>query len=341
VKLPLKKIAQTVGGKVIGDDRLMITGVNSLDAAESGEISFFADKRFRGSLKRTEASAVIITEQSDLYDGPQLVVSNAALSFAKVVSLFAPPVPRYPGISERAVVHENSHIGKDVSIYPMAYVGNEAEIGNEAVLFPGVFVGDRVKIGSRSVIHPNVAILQDCIIGNNVVIHAGVVIGADGFGYVKDGSKSAKIPQVGIVQIDDDVEIGANSCIDRAALGKTWLKRGVKIDNLVQVAHNVVIGEDTVVVAQTAFAGSVNVGREVTIAGQVGISDHIDIGDGAIIGSQSGLAKSVPPGEILFGSPAMPHRLWLKTSGLIKKLPQFNERLRGLEKKMEELEKKV
>jgi UDP-3-O-[3-hydroxymyristoyl] glucosamine N-acyltransferase len=339
VERPLKDIVQAVGGKIIGDDSVMITGVNSLDAARSGEISFFADRRFKESLKKTEASAVIITEKSDLYHGSQVIVPNAALAFAGVASLFAPPVPRHPGISERAAVHENSRIGKDVSIYPMVYVGNGAEIGDETVLFPGVFVGDRVRIGKRTVIYPNVTVLQDCLIGNDVILHAGVVIGSDGFGYVKDGSRSVKIPQLGIVQIDDDVEIGANTCIDRAALGRTWLKRGVKVDNLVQVAHNVVIGEDTVVVAQTGFSGSVNVGREVIIAGQVGLADHIDIGDGAIIGSQSGIAKSVLPGEVLFGSPAIPHRLWLKTSGLIKKLPEFNERLRNLEKRMEELEK--
>ncbi len=340
MELLLKKIAQEVGGKIIGDDSIVITGINSLDEAGSGELSFYADRRFKESLKKTEASAVIISEQNDLFSGSQVIVSNPQLAFAGVIRLFAPPVPRHPGVSERAVVHENSRIGKDVSIYPTAYVGDGAVIGDETILFPGVFVGDRVRIGNRSVIYPNVTILEDCLIGNDVIIHAGVVIGSDGFGYVKDGSRSVKIPQIGIVQIDDHVEIGANSCIDRAALGRTWLKRGVKVDNLVQVAHNVVIGEDSVVVAQTAFAGSVNVGREVTIAGQVGLADHIDIGDRAIIGSQSGIAKSVPPGEILFGSPAMPHRLWLKTSGLIKKLPQFSERLRGLEKRIKELEEK-
>jgi len=341
VEFPLKKIAQKVDGKVIGDDCLMITGVNSLDAAQSGEISFFADRRFKKSLEKTEASAVLITEQSDLYNGPQVIVSNTALAFAKVVSLFAPPVPRHPGISERAVVHESSRIGKDVSIYPMVYVGSDTVIGDGTVLFPGVFVGDRVKIGNRSVIYPNVTILEDCLIGNDVILHTGVVIGSDGFGYVRDGSRSVKIPQIGIVQIDDHVEIGANSCIDRAALGGTWLKRGVKIDNLVQVAHNVVIGEDTVVVALTGFSGSVNVGREVVIAGQVGIADHKDIGDQAVIGPRTGIAKNVLPGEVLSGAPAMPHRLWLKTSHLTRRLPEFNGRLRDLEKKMEELEKKV
>lgn len=338
---PLKKIVQAVGGKIIGNDSIMITGVNSLDAAKPGEISFFADRRFKESLKKTEASAVIISEESDLYHGSQVIVQNAALAFAKVVGLFAPPLPTHPGISERAYVHENSRIGKDVSIYPGVYVGNEAEIGDETILFPGVFVGARVRIGKRTVIYPNVSVMHNCLIGNDVIIHAGVVIGSDGFGYVKDGARSVKMPQIGIVQIDDHVEIGANTCIDRAALGRTWLKRGVKVDNLVQVAHNVVIGEDTVVVAQTGFSGSVTVGREVVIAGQVGLADHIEVGDGAIIGSQAGISKSVLPGEVLFGSPAIPHRLWLKTSGLTKKLPEFSERLRYLEKRMEKLEKKI
>jgi len=337
----LEEIAREVGGDVIGEGSTIITGVNSLDTAGPGEVSFFVDRRFKKDLKTTKASAIIVSEKNDLYNGPQIVTSNAALAFAVVTGFFAPSVPKYPGISEQATVHESSRVGQDVSIYPMVYVGKDAEIGDETVLFPGVFIGDRVRIGKGAVLYPNVSILQNCIIGNDVIIHAGAVIGADGFGYVKDGSKSAKVPQIGIVQIDDDVEIGANTCIDRAALGKTWLQRGVKIDNLVQVAHNVVIGEDSIVIAQTAFAGSVSVGREVIIAGQVGLADHIDIGDKAIIGSQSGIAKSVHPGEVLFGSPAMPHRLWLKTSGLIKKLPQFSERLRDLEKKIEELEEKL
>jgi len=341
LELTLKKIAQEVDGKVVGDDSIVIKGVNALDAAVTGDLSFFVDRRYKKDLKTTQASAVIVSEKNELYDGPQIVTSNAALAFAVVTGFFAPSVPIYPGISEKATLHESCIVGQDVSIYPMVYVGKDAEIGDETVLFPGVFIGDRVRIGKGTVLYPNVSVLQDCIIGNNVIIHAGAVIGADGFGYVKDGSKSAKVPQIGIVQVDDDVEIGANTCVDRAALGRTWVQRGVKIDNMVQVAHNVVIGEDSMVIAQTGFSGSVSVGREVIIAGQVGLADHVDIGDKAIIGSQSGIAKSVHPGEVLFGTPAMPHRLWLKTSGLIKKLPQFSERLRGLEKKIEELEKKL
>ena len=341
MKLSLKKIANLVGGNVIGNDSFIIEGINSLDAATQGEISFFADRKYKESLRKTKASAIIVSEENLLFKGPQVVVSNPALAYAKVVSIFAPPVPRYPGISEQAVLHDSARIGKDVSIFPLVYVGEEASIGNDAVLFPGVFIGDRVRIGNGTVVYPNVTILQDCQIGNNVIIHAGTVIGSDGFGFVRDGAVSVKIPQIGTVRIDDDVEIGANSCIDRAALGKTWIKRGVKTDNLVHVAHNVVIGEDTIIVAQAAISGTVHIGSQVIIGGQVGISDHVEIGDRVMIGSQSGVPKSIPSGEVVSGTPAMPHRLWLKTSGIIRRLPQFNEHLRHLEKRVAELEKKI
>lgn len=339
MELPLKKIAQIVDGNVIGNDTIIITGINSLNAAGPGELSFFNSSRYRTELQKTKASAVIVPEENDLFKGPQVVISNPELAYARVAGIFAPPIHRHPGVSERAVVHKSACIGKNVSIYPFVYVGKGVEIGDDTILFPGVFIGERVRIGSRTVIYSNVNIMQDCLIGNDVIIHAGTVIGGDGFGFVRDGSKSVKIPQTGIVKVDDHVEIGANSCIDRAALGKTWIKMGVKTDNLVQVGHNVVIGEDTIVVAQAAIAGSVHIGREVIIGGQVAVSDHLEIGDRAMIGSQSGIAKSVLPGEVVSGSPSMPHRLWLKTSGLIKRLPIFHKRLRDLEKRVEELEK--
>jgi UDP-3-O-[3-hydroxymyristoyl] glucosamine N-acyltransferase len=221
----------------------------------------------------------------------------------------------------------------------MVYVGEGVVIGNDVTLFPGVFIGDRVKIGDKTRVYPNVTILHGCIIGKEVIIHAGSVIGSDGFGFVRDGSVNVKIPQIGFVQIDDQVEIGANNTIDRAAMGKTWIKRGVKTDNLVQVAHNVVIGEDTVIVAQTALGGSAQIGKGVIIGGQVAVSDHVKVEDGAMIGSQSGVPKSISKGQIVSGTPAMPHRLWLKTRGLIPRLPQFTERLRSLERKVAGLEK--
>ena len=339
--LSLKKIASLVGGNVIGNDSLIIEGINSLDAAVQGEISFFADRKYKESLGKTKASAIIVSEENLLFKGPQVVVSNPALAYARVASIFVPPVPRYPGISEQAVLHDSTRIGKDVSIYPLVYVGEEALIGDNVIMFPGVFIGDRVKIGNGTIIYPNVTILHDCQIGKNVIINAGTVIGSDGFGFVRDGPVSVKIPQIGMVQIDDDVEIGANSCIDRAASGKTWIKRGVKTDNFVHVAHNVIIGEDTIVVAQVAISGSVHIGRQVIIGGQVAISDHVEIGDRVMIGSQSGVPKSIPSGEVVSGTPAMPHRLWLKTSGIIRRLPEFNEHLRHLEKRVAELEKNL
>ena len=338
--LTLKEIADIIGGNVLGDDQVLITGINSLDEASEGEISFFADPRFQDSLIKTKASALLVSKMTDIYEGPQVIVSNPMLSYAKVATLFSSPLPRFPGVSDKAFVHESSRIGKDVSIYPLVYVGEDTAIGDHVVLFPGVFVGDRVKIGSNTVIYPNVTILHGCRIGSEVIVHAGTVIGSDGFGFVRDGSVNVKIPQMGIVQIDDRVEIGANNAVDRAALGKTWIKRGVKTDNLVQIAHNVVIGEDTVIVAQAAIGGSAFIGKGVIIGGQVAISDHVRIEDGAMIGSQSGVAKSLSRGDVVSGTPAMPHRLWLKTRGLITRLPDFAKRLRHLEKKMEELEKR-
>ncbi|MBC8177873.1 MAG: UDP-3-O-(3-hydroxymyristoyl)glucosamine N-acyltransferase [Desulfobacteraceae bacterium] len=339
MEITLEKIAEIVGGEVLGDKSFVITGINSLDDAEPSEISFLANRRYAAAIKKTRAGAILISRDDPSFKGVKVLVSSPELSYAKVAAIFAPPLSRHPRVSREAVIHENSLIGKDVSIYPLVYVGEGAEIGDETTIFPGVFIGERVKIGKRSLIYPNVTILRDCLIGNEVIIHSGTVIGDDGFGFVRDGTSSIKIPQTGIVQIDDNVEIGVNNCVDRAALGKTWIKRGVKTDNLVQIAHNVVIGEDSVIVAQAGISGSCHIGREVIIGGQVGIIDHIEIGDRAMIAAQSGIVKSIPPGEVVSGSPAISHRLHLKTSSLTKRLPEFNQRLRDLEKKIEELEK--
>jgi UDP-3-O-[3-hydroxymyristoyl] glucosamine N-acyltransferase len=337
----LREIADLVGGEVRGDDQVTIMGINTLEEASRGEISFFTDPRYRKNVEKTRASALFVSRVTDLYQGPQVVVPNPTLAYAKVAGLFAPSLPRFPGISPGAFIHESSEIGENVSIYPLVYVGEGVVIGDQVTLFPGVFAGDRVKIGNKTVIYPNVTIVHDCVIGNEVIIHAGSVIGSDGFGFVRDGAINVKIPQTGYVQIDDQVELGANNTIDRATMGKTWIKRGVKTDNLVQVAHNVVIGEDSVVVAQVGIAGSVHIGREVIIGGQVGISDHLKIGDQAMIGSKSGVVKSILPGEVVSGTPAMPHRLWLRTVGLIARLTQSHDRMRSLEKKVDELEKRL
>lgn len=334
----LKQIAERVSGEISGNPETWITGINSLEQAKEGEISFFAASRYRKQAAKTRASALLAPRRLDTFSGPQVIVPNPSLAYAKVAALFAPPVARHPGISKRAAVAKSARLGNNVSVYPFVHVGEKAQIGDEVILFPGVFVGERTRIGDRTILFPNVTIMHDCVIGKDVIIHAGCVIGADGFGFVREDSRNVKIPQLGIVQVDDHVELGANSCIDRAALGKTWIKSGVKTDNLVQIAHNVSIGEDTVIVAQAALGGSVQVGKQVVIGGQAAVGDHVQISDRAMIGSQAGVPKSIPQGGVVSGTPAMPHRLWLRTSSLITRLPELLARLRALEKKLSGLE---
>lgn len=341
MELTLRHIAESIGGTVIGDDQVLIRGINSLLLAEKGEISFLADPRLKDQIKGTKASAVIVKELTNLYQGPQLISPNPYLTYARVATIFAPPAPRFPGISEKAIIGEGTHLGKDVSVYPFVYVGQEAVIGNRVILFPGVYVGDRVTVGDGSVVYPNVTIMSDCIIGKEVIIHAGSVIGSDGFGYAWDGDVSVKIPQTGIVQIEDNAEIGAQNAIDRASLGKTKIGKGVKTDNLVQISHNVVVGENTVIIAQAGIAGSTRIGRNVVIGPQAGVSDHLEIGDRVMVVGGSGVAQSISAGEVVSGFPTMPHRLWLKTRGHIRRLPKYSERLRKLEDRVKELEEEL
>ena len=341
MEISLRHIAESIGGTVVGDDQVLIKGINSLVSAEQGEISFLSDPRLKDQIRITKASAVIVKGLISLYQGPQLIVADPSLAYARIATIFAPPIPRFPGISEKATIGEGTYIGKDVSIYPFVYVGRESAIGNEVTLFPGVYIGDKVTVGKGSVIYPNVAIMSDCIIGKEVIIHAGTVIGSDGFGFVRDGDVSVKIPQTGIVQIEDEVEIGANNTIDRATFGKTKIGKGVKTDNLVQIGHNVVVGENTIIVAQAGIAGSTKIGKSVVIGPQVGIIDHLVIGDRVMIAGKSGVVKSIPPGEVVSGLPTMPHRLWLKTRGHIRRLPEYFERLKELEERVKKLDEQI
>ena len=341
MEVTLKYIAELTHGTVEGDDHVLIKGINSLYLAEKGEISFFSDPRLKDQVSITKASAIIVKKAISFYQGPQLIVADPSLTYAKVAAIFSPPIPRFPGISEKSIIGEGTRIGKGVSIYPLVYVGRESKIGNQVTLFPGVYIGDRVTVGKGTVIYPNVTIMSDCIIGKEVIVHAGTVIGSDGFGFTRDGDRNVKIPQTGIVQIEDEVEIGAQNAIDRAALGKTVIKRGVKTDNLVQIGHNVVIDENTIIVAQVGIAGSTKIGKNVTIGGQVGFVDHIEIGDRVMIGSKSGVIKSIPADQVVSGIPTMPHRLWLKTRSHIRRLPEYSERLKELEDKVKELEEQL
>ncbi|RLB80696.1 MAG: UDP-3-O-(3-hydroxymyristoyl)glucosamine N-acyltransferase [Deltaproteobacteria bacterium] len=341
MEITLGEVAEILRGKLHGDPRIRIKGINSLEHASESDISFFFSQRYKDLLKATSACALIVPEQVQDFAGAQIVVDNAELAYAKLASLFAPEVPRYPGISDKAFVHNSAKIAQGVSIYPFVYIAERAEVAEGTILFPGVYIGKEVSIGSNTVIYPNVTILERTRIGSQVIIHAGTVIGSDGFGFVQHEGESIKIPQLGYVEIEDYVELGANCCVDRATFGRTWIKRGVKTDNLVQIGHNVVIGERSIIVSQTGISGSVTVGKQVIIGGQVGIADHITVGDGAMIGSQSGVAKSIPPGEVVSGSPAIAHRKWLRSMGLVSRLPELHERIRTLEKKLKLMEKEL
>jgi UDP-3-O-[3-hydroxymyristoyl] glucosamine N-acyltransferase len=340
----LSELANHVGGRVIGDASVAIHKVEPIDEAGQGAITFLANPRYQKFLPQCQASAVIV--------GPGIVPPDVApagginfletadpyLAFAKILQLFSAP-QRFDGtVSPLAYVDRSAEIGDRVTIFAHAFVGPRVRIGSGCVVFPGVFLGEQVQIGTASIFHANVVVREGCRVGDRVILHPGVVVGSDGFGYAGRGEARVKIPQTGIVVIEDDVEIGANTTIDRATLGKTVIRRGAKIDNLVQIAHNVVIGEHSVVAAQTGIAGSTQLGKNVTLAGQVGVVNHIKIGDGATIGPQSGVAKSVPAGAILSsGVGAVPHHDWLKVMTLLPRLPGLWSAVRRLEKQVSQL----
>jgi UDP-3-O-[3-hydroxymyristoyl] glucosamine N-acyltransferase len=334
----LSELANLVGGEVIGDGGVKIVGVAPIEEARKGEITFVAHPRYLPKLSQTEASAVIVSPKVGAMEKPLLRVANPYLAFAKILGIYAyrPYEPR--GVDQGAWVSPTANLGEGVSIYPFVYIGDHVEIGNRVILFPGVFVGDNAVIGDDTLIYSNVSIYEGSKIGKRVILHGGVVIGSDGFGFARDGKRSVKIPQVGIVEIGDDVEIGANTTVDRAALGKTIIKRGVKIDNLVQVAHSVTIGEDSIIVAQVGIAGSSKIGSNVILAGQVGVSDHLEIGDNVMVGPQSGVVKDVSPNQVVTGSPSIPHKDQLKALLVFPKLPEMWRKIGQLEAKVRDLE---
>jgi UDP-3-O-[3-hydroxymyristoyl] glucosamine N-acyltransferase len=337
----LTELAGIVGGAVVGDGSTMIRGVAGIDDACPGDITFIANPKYLKKGETTRASAVICAPDTVLAAKPLIAIKNPYLAYAKIVRVFHPPARQSGCIDERAVIGSRVQIGKDVTIYPFVYVGDDCVIADGVTIYPHCFLGNSVSIGEGTLIYPGVTIRERCIIGKRVIVHPGSVIGSDGFGFAKDGTCYYKIPQVGIVQIDDDVEIGANNTIDRAAMGKTWIQRGVKTDNQVHIAHNVIVGEDTVVVAQVGISGSTRIGKRVTLAGQVGIVGHISIGDDAIVGAKTGVSGDVPAGQIVSGYPHMPHRDWLKSSRTIPKLPEMRMELKKLEDKVQQLEERL
>ena len=337
----LDQLAEHVKGTLAGDGNVLITAVAGIEDAVEGCITFLANPKYRSQLEQTKASAVIVAPDIDIPSLNLIKASNPYLAFAQVLSLFAqkchPPV----GIDENCSIGEEVTVGDDCAIGAHVAIGKHVTIGNGTIIYPGVVIGDKVSIGSDCILYPNVSLLQEVRIGNRVIVHSGTTIGSDGFGFAPTGQGYYKIPQTGTVVIDDDVEIGANVSIDRATLGETRIHKGVKIDNLVQIAHNVVIGEHSVVVSQVGISGSTKVGKHVTLAGQVGLVGHIQIGDKAMIGAKSGVSKSVPEGTMLSGSPAVDHRLWRKSQVSLLKLPEALKTIRTLEKRLQALEQEL
>jgi UDP-3-O-[3-hydroxymyristoyl] glucosamine N-acyltransferase len=334
----LKELAEWVGGTVIGDAEVEIAAVASIEEARPGEITFIANPKFLPKLSRTNASAVIVSKEINQANKPLLCVDNPYLAFAKILTLFSQKTYQPKGVDPKTWISPTALLGSEVTIHPFVYIGDRCRIGNRVTLYPGVHVGEDSSIGEESVLHPNVSIYPGTVIGKRVVLHSGVVVGSDGFGYVKDERKNVKIPQVGGVEIEDDVEIGSNSTVDRGTLGKTIIRRGVKIDNLVQVAHNVIIGEDSIIVAQVGISGSTKIGRNVILAGQVGVVDHIDIGDNVTVIAQSGVMNDLPANQVYTGSPCLPHRDFLRIAAIRPKLPEMRKALLDIEKRLKRIE---
>ncbi|MHB1184720.1 MAG: UDP-3-O-(3-hydroxymyristoyl)glucosamine N-acyltransferase [Desulfobulbia bacterium] len=338
----LAELAALVQGELVGDPGVLIGGVADFDSAGKGEITFVADLKRGARLDECKASAIIVPNSVTEISVPAIRVRNPYLAVARIHALFVAEPFVATGIDARAVVGQDCHIPAEVAISPLVYLGNRVRLGQRVALHPGVVVYDDAVIGDDVVLYANVTIGRGCRIGNRVIIHSGTVIGSDGFGYATDGSgRHVKRPQVGVVQIDDDVEIGANTCIDRATFGKTWIKRGTKIDNLVQLGHNVMIGEDAMVVAQVGMAGSTTTGNNVVLGGQVGLAGHIHLGDRVMVAAKSGVHNSLEPGAIVAGIPAIPHKTWLRASAAYAKLPEMVREMRELRRQIAELSRAI
>ncbi len=324
-----------------GNGQIEIRGVSSLEKAKEGDLVFLAHPKFRALLEETKASAAIIPPEEKCERIPVLKSENPHLSFIKAVDLFYKPYHPLPGLHSTALVSSTAKIGKDVAIGAFAYIGDAAEIGDNTIIFPFAAIYPRVKIGKESTFHSHVSIREDTQIGDRVIIHNGAVVGSDGFGFIQAKDRShIKIPQKGTVIIEDDVEVGANTTIDRATLGETVIRKGAKIDNLVQIAHNVEIGSNSILAAQVGIAGSSKIGKNVILGGQVGVADHVRIEDNVIAAAQSGVSKDIPAGSMVAGSPHLDIKIWRKSRALLPQLYDLAKDIKKLKKRVEELEKK-
>ena len=334
----LDELARLVGGDLEGDPALAIRGFASLESARPGDLSFLTSARHLDAARRSAATALIAPFGLDLGGRPAIRVQQPYAAIAVVLRLFFPEPSATPGVHPTAHVSDSAQVSEGATVGAFTVVGERSAIEAGAVLHPHVFVGPDCQVGEGSVLHPHVVLRARVAVGRRVVVHPGSVLGADGFGYVFDGQAHRKIPQVGRVVVEDDVEIGANVTVDRATLGETIIGRGTKIDNLVQIGHNTVIGADTIIVAQAGISGSCRIGRGVVLGGQVGIADHVTVGDGARVGSQSGVHHDVPAGAGMIGSPAIPGDAGLRAFAAVGRLPGILRDLRALGRRVEALE---
>ncbi len=337
----VEQVASIIGSTYTGDTSLIIKGVSSFEDAGPAEITFAGDKKFLDRIDESNASAIIVPLdfQSTLNSKTILLkVKNPKLSFFKLVSHFHPAKKISPYIEPSAIIGKNPILGKNLSIGPNVVVGNNVTLGSNIQIMAGTVIGDDVIIGDDCLLKPNVTIIENSKIGNNVIIHSGSVIGSDGYGFALENETHQKIIHTGIVQIGNDVEIGAVNTIDRGTLGKTIIGNGVKTDNLVHIAHNVKIGENSLIVAQVGIAGSTTIGKNVILAGKAGISGHLQIGDGAIVGPYSGVHTSVPKNQIVSGIPQLPHQKWKKVVSILSRLPDIRKKIFSFEKRITNLE---
>jgi len=327
----LGEIASRIDGMVRGDPSPRVTGIKPLEEAGPQDLSFVAHPRYRRAARDSRAAGLIVAEEGIAPGRNLILVKNPYAALAAAMGLFYAEARPAPGISPLAVLGEGARLGRDISIGPFVVVGRGCIVGDRAALMPGVVLGDDVRIGEDTVLHPGVVVYSRSVLGARVTVHASSVVGSDGFGYAEAGGARTKIPQIGNVVVEDDVEIGACSTIDRATFGSTVVGQGTKIDNLVQIGHNVTIGEDSVLVAQSGIAGSTRLGRGVILAGQSGVAGHLSVGERSVVGAKSAVLQDVPPGSFVVGHPATDHRDWKRSHAAPRRLPDLVRAVSRLE----------
>lgn len=342
MKKTLAQIAEIVQGEVVGDKGIVITGLSGVQEAHEGQLTFVANSKYITIARTTKASAVIVPRGMNIPGKSLIRTDNPSLAFAQIASLMLEEgVHRPKGIHPTAIIASDAVLGKNAAIGPYTVIESKAKIADGTVIYSGCYVGHHTAIGKDCLIYPNVTIRERLTIGDRVVIHSGTVLGSDGFGFVQLDGIHEKIPQLGTVIVEDDVEIGANVAIDRARFDKTLIGKGTKIDNLVQVAHNVIMGERCIIVSQVGISGSVKIGKGAILAGQAGIAGHLTIGEGAVVSAQSGVTKSVPPRTQVSGYPSRPHDEAKRVNACVQRLPHYIKTIQELEKRVGELEKKL